>query len=420
MTAARPWKKSIRYDVQTDVGLRRANNQDSHIVNIASSAKQWLEHGHLFVVADGMGAHVAGEVASRLAVDTVAKSYINQSACNVANLKQALYNAHHAIRSRSKQDAYRSMGTTCDAFALTPQGLIIGHVGDSRVYRLRGHSFEQLTFDHSLLWEILARFGTAPGQPFEQMAHIPKNQITRSLGPVDNLEVDGEGPFPIEVGDVILACSDGLTGQVRDEEIGQILAVMPPDLAAESLINLANIHGGPDNITVAIVQATESPAESEAVDNALSVPLQQWSMLGFSFLSLCGLVGSVLAYNTFLMMFLTVLTVIFATAFFTMTRHTLFNSNPFTPRTAPLGKAPYRSWQCTPSKEFADTLAKLFNELKNASFCRQFNIHSLEAEQCETEAMLALQENHADKAIFKFLQAINALMRELKKLRKRH
>ncbi|MDR3232361.1 MAG: protein phosphatase 2C domain-containing protein [Planctomycetaceae bacterium] len=415
MSASTVWKKSIRFAVQTDIGLRRANNQDSHLVQVAQTAKQWLERGHLFVVADGMGAHVAGEVASRLAVETVAKNFISRAACSVQSIVQSLYDAHRTIRSHSRQEAYRSMGTTCDALALTPQGAVIGHVGDSRVYRLRGQTLEQLTFDHSLLWEVCSLTGMAVEEPPE---YIPKNQITRSLGPVDNLTVDGEGPLPIEIGDIFLVCSDGLTGQVKDEEIGQILAVFPPDLAVESLINLANLRGGPDNITVAVVQTTESPQESEAVDKALSIPGWHWGVLGFTFLSLCGAAGSIAAGNSFLIMMLAVLTAVSASAFISLTRNTLFGGSPFLPQSAPVGKAPYRTWKCASSPEFAGTLAKLFSELQNAAFCRHFNIRSHEAQHYEAKGTEALKSKNFPEAIRKFLLAINALMYELKKMRR--
>ena len=149
---------------------------------------------------------------------------------------------------------FHNMGTTCSVLVLVPQGALVAHIGDSRVYRLRANHLEQLTFDHSLVWEM-----QASGQLDENSdlaSALPKNVITRSLGPNANVKVDIEGPFPLEIGDTFLLCSDGLTGKVSDEEIGPILATTTPDEAAQILVDLANLRGGPDNITVVIARVT--------------------------------------------------------------------------------------------------------------------------------------------------------------------
>ncbi len=135
------------------------------------------------------------------------------------------------------------MGTTASALLLLPQGALTGHVGDSRVYRLRGKCLEQLTFDHSLVWEMSAA-GQLPKNALP--GFVPKNIITRSLGPHADVKVDLEGPYPLEAGDTFLLCSDGLSGQVSDEEIGALLHCLPPAEAAQVLVDLANLRGGPD------------------------------------------------------------------------------------------------------------------------------------------------------------------------------
>jgi protein phosphatase len=124
-------------------------------------------------------------------------------------------------------------------------------VGDSRVYRLRGNRLEQLSFDHSLVWELKAS-GQLSNDEIPN--YIPKNIITRSLGPNPEVKVDLEGPFPTVVGDSFMLCSDGLTGQVRDEEIAAILGSLPPKEAVHALVDLANLRGGPDNITVIVAR----------------------------------------------------------------------------------------------------------------------------------------------------------------------
>src|SRR5690606_13942088 len=154
------------------------------------------------------------------------------------------------------------MGTTCSSLAILPEGALVAHVGDSRVYRLRQQVLEQITFDHSLVWEMAAS-GQVRGE--EVAGFVPKNVITRSLGPNAQVKVDLEGPLPIEPGDTFLLCSDGLTGPVQDEEIAVVLAALPVEEAVQTLINLANLRGGPDNITVVAVRvkgplAADTPA----------------------------------------------------------------------------------------------------------------------------------------------------------------
>ncbi len=145
-----PWKKTLRYAALTDVGLRRANNQDSHAVVAAGTDARWNDRGHLFVVADGMGAHAAGEVASKFATETITQSYLRRkNELPHQAIAGAVYDAHRFIREKSAQEeAFRDMGTTVDALLILPQGALIAHVGDSRVYRLRGQVLEQMTFDH--------------------------------------------------------------------------------------------------------------------------------------------------------------------------------------------------------------------------------------------------------------------------------
>jgi protein phosphatase len=124
-------------------------------------------------------------------------------------------------------------------------------VGDSRLYRLRGKRLEQLTFDHSYTWEMKAAGIN------DASAEVFKNRIMRSLGPNPDVNVDIEGPFALEPGDTFLLCSDGLTGPVEDREIAQILAALPPAEVCESLVNLANLRGGPDNITVIVAKCVQ-------------------------------------------------------------------------------------------------------------------------------------------------------------------
>lgn len=247
------WQGFLEHAEISDVGLRRANNQDSFGLQMAGNEEQWLRRGHLFLVCDGMGAHAAGELASKMAVDTISLNYFKSPDGSPAEaLRTAVTTANNKIHSTGEDNPdFKGMGTTCSALLLLPRGAVAAQVGDSRVYRLRGTKLEQLSRDHSLVWEMMAQRGMTEK---EMGAFVPKNIITRSLGPSAEVQVDLEGPFPLEPGDTFLLCSDGLSGQVRDEEIGAILTSMPPQEAAQVLVDLANLRGGPDNITVIIAK----------------------------------------------------------------------------------------------------------------------------------------------------------------------
>ena len=408
---------SLHHAAKSDVGLRRSNNQDAFLVRLASNPRQWLERGHICVVADGMGAHLAGEVASRLAAETITKSYVGRiNAPPGQALVQAVYDAHDTIRAKSREEAYREMGTTCEAIALTPQGLFVAHVGDSRVYRLRGHTLDQLTFDHSLVWEICA----VTNSPFDHPpSHIPKNQITRSLGPTEKLLVDLEGPMPIEIGDTYLACSDGLSGQVTDKEIGQILAVFTPEHAAETLVNLANLRGGPDNITMVIARTTESAEVSQAVDDEMLVPGWYWGILaGAVAAGLVAAASFVLGppQTGFLLgALLALIAVVAAIIFFVLAQKTLFSPSPFVQSSVCSGQAPYRTWDSTPSAELADALEKMLQELFQATQGQQFAVSIQTAKRYEIEAIAGYKKSNFALAIRNYASAINSLMREIKK-----
>jgi protein phosphatase len=243
---------TIEYASLTDVGIRRSHNQDAHATLLASDERQWQERGHLFVVADGMGAHAVGELASELAVGIIPHTYHKQAAQNgVPSLRKAFIEANATIHAKGQQNPeFSGMGTTATALLLRPEGVWIGHVGDSRAYRIRSGKIEQLSFDHSLRWEMARRQGRDP----DSLQGIASNVIVRSLGPEPLVEVDVEGPHPVQAGDMYLLCSDGLSGPVTDAEIGAIASSLPAAEACRALIGLANLRGGPDNITVLIVQ----------------------------------------------------------------------------------------------------------------------------------------------------------------------
>ena len=256
---------NVRFDIEfasrTDVGLRRSHNQDSHASLPATDLDQWHERGHVFVVADGMGAHAVGELASKLAADSIPHIYSKHAQEGpVSALRRAFVEANLNIHNRGQANKeFEGMGTTGTALVLRPEGAWVGHVGDSRAYRVRGGVIEQLSFDHSLVWELARRQKKSP----EEVEGVPSNVIIRSLGPEALVQVDVEGPHALEPGDSFVLCSDGLSGPIDDRQIGAIVSCLPPADACNLLIHLANLHGGPDNITAMVMHVKEGASKEE-------------------------------------------------------------------------------------------------------------------------------------------------------------
>lgn len=247
----------------TDVGLQREHNEDNLSV---------LPEYSLYLVADGMGGHKAGDVASRMAVQAVTAFFQATSqedttwpfhfdphlSVDENRLVTGIKVANKKIfEASTRSHDVHGMGTTIVGLLVNPERkkFYFAHVGDSRGYRFRGGKLEQLTRDHSLLNDYLL---VMPDMPKEQRDELPKNVITRALGMQDTVVVDLL-PDDIEDGDVFLLCSDGLSGMVSDEEICEILVEAKGDLevAAKTLVDRANKHGGEDNITVVLVGASE-------------------------------------------------------------------------------------------------------------------------------------------------------------------
>lgn len=251
---------------RTDVGLKRSHNQDAHGSVLAANGESFAARGHLFLVADGMGAHAVGELASRIAVDAVRHSYVKQREGVIAeNLRRALLEANEAIHQRGLQNAdFRGMGTTATALVLTADSAFVGHVGDSRCYRVRGNQIDQLSFDHSLQWELARRQRVEP----EDVLDVPTNIIVRSLGPSSKVKVDIYGPHKLKEGDRFVLCSDGLSGPVSDREIWAAVTHLEGESACRFLVDLANLRGGMDNITILLVQvgSNKSVADERSLD----------------------------------------------------------------------------------------------------------------------------------------------------------
>jgi protein phosphatase len=252
---------SILCASQTDVGIRRSHNQDACLTQPATDEAVWSKIGHVFIVADGMGGHAVGEKASAKAVRDIPLTYIK----HVVNegpaqaIERAFIEANTGIYQIGLNNPeFKGLGTTGTALFLRRDGAWIGHVGDTRVYRVRGQLIEQLTFDHSWVWEMARRRGVDP----DELGDIRRNVIIRSLGPEALVQVDVEGPHEVLPGDRYLICSDGLTNHVRPEEIGVILAILPPTEACRFLIEWSNLRGGSDNVTCLSVSIPEADSAS--------------------------------------------------------------------------------------------------------------------------------------------------------------
>ena len=258
-------EQAIQHAAVSDVGMRRRNNEDSCAVQLCPDPETWINRGHLFIVADGMGGHAVGELASKLAVDTVPHTFFKTKEGNARiSLAEAVHAANRTINSRGTQNRdFQRMGTTCTVLALTRMGAIVAHVGDSRCYRIRRDRIDQLTFDHSIIWELARQRGIPP-EKVDLIEH--RNVITRSLGPELDTQVDIEGPIPVLPGDVYVLCSDGLTNHLKDDEIAAAARELAPNQATRLLTQLANLRGGSDNCTVVIVRVGDLPANIQPQD----------------------------------------------------------------------------------------------------------------------------------------------------------
>ena len=243
----------------SDVGLQREHNEDSFAV---------LGDYSLFIVADGMGGHRAGDVASKLATEAIGE-FFKKTATEDAtwpfhfdpNLSDEENKLLTSVRIANRQifehssrsSDLRGMGTTVVGalFSRKKNRMFVSHVGDSRAYRVREGMIEQLTRDHSLVNDYLAAM---PDMTDEQRSELPKNVITRALGMQDNVEVDIQND-ECHLGDAFILCSDGLSGMISDAEMREVVSSSESlEEACRRLIALANEHGGEDNITAVVIR----------------------------------------------------------------------------------------------------------------------------------------------------------------------
>ena len=245
--------RNITFEARTDVGRERSENQDW----FGSSRQESVE---FFIVCDGMGGHAGGSTASRLAVKTIEESLAEPGGNPDERMEQALQAANRAIFTMSmERRELRGMGTTAVILAINhdEDTAHLTHVGDSRIYRLRGGVFQRMTRDHTMVQRLVDE-GIITEEEAEN--HPNSNVISRSLGGHASVDVEhAPERLPLEEGDVFLLCSDGLSGLIREDEMARLLSSLPEDAAAERLIERANEEGGYDNITVEVVRIGDRP-----------------------------------------------------------------------------------------------------------------------------------------------------------------
>ena len=234
----------LRHSARTDVGKTRDHNEDSYGLGEEQQAEQM---GELLVVCDGMGGHAAGEVASKLAVETILASYYDDDSEDRPHvLMQAFEQANAKVYAHGRG----SMGTTGVAALLLHDAVHIANVGDSRAYLIRDGEIRQVSRDHSFVGDQVAAGLITPDQA---RVSPHRNVITRALGYQAEVTVD-LFRLPLQIGDRIVLSSDGMHGLVTDDEIREVVTTLPPDQAADRLIDLANSRGGTDNITVVVAE----------------------------------------------------------------------------------------------------------------------------------------------------------------------
>jgi protein phosphatase len=232
--------------VLSDVGCVRQVNEDRG---------SWLhnEQGALLLVADGMGGHAAGEVASSLAVEVIRRAYAEADTAIEQTLERAFHAANREIYQAAGRDKTRQgMGTTCTALLLRDGLAYCAHVGDSRLYLVRNDEIYLMSEDHSAVMDLVRR-GLLTLQTARH--HEDKNVILRALGTQAKVEVSvWDKPFPVQAGDAFVLCSDGLYDLVEDDEIKQAVLKLKPQPACEHLLALALQRGGHDNVTVGVLK----------------------------------------------------------------------------------------------------------------------------------------------------------------------
>ncbi|MFN0157644.1 MAG: Stp1/IreP family PP2C-type Ser/Thr phosphatase [Bacteroidota bacterium] len=260
---------TVSFGIGSDVGVVREENQDCVGKFPDDTVDFSTPQGLLFVVADGMGGHRGGRMASQLAVKVIGERFFSsENTGTVADRLLAAVTAanKHIYEYSLDQPELNGMGTTCVTLALHQSGVCIAHVGDSRIYRVSNRKITQLTNDHSRVAEMERR-GILTKE--EALVHPERSQLYRALGVRAEVEVDVADGVDFRRGDYFVLCTDGLSNMVEDDEIMDLVIKHSPQDACDSLIALANQRGGFDNITVEVVQINGSESFFDRLKNTI-------------------------------------------------------------------------------------------------------------------------------------------------------
>jgi len=248
--------------VLSDLGNIRTNNEDTGMFYKVADEQVVREKGYLLLVADGMGGHNAGEVASRMAGDIISREYFNQKKNGPVekSLAKVFALANRTIFEKANADkTFSGMGTTCTSLVVIDKTVYYAHVGDSRAYMQKGDSIVQITQDHTYVQELVNK-GDITAE--EAATHPKRNILTNAMGTKPEMRVDtGLFALPFEEGDKLLICSDGLYDYLTDKELKDILKKEEPKTAGMIMISQAKARGGHDNITVVIAEREKSDKE---------------------------------------------------------------------------------------------------------------------------------------------------------------
>lgn len=268
-----PFRRKIRESFETrllvaaltDIGRVRSGNEDSYSALWGEKSPPGVDA--LIVVADGMGGHAAGEVASKMAVEEIVDLISGSSDSPLRGqgylqtLGGLLQQVNTNVFRASKEPGHQGMGTTCTVAVIKESQVYVSHVGDSRAYLLRTGVLHQVSQDHSWVEQRVAD----GSMTLEQARNHPdRNVITRAIGLEPNVKIDGY-LLSVADGDILLLCSDGLTTMVDDEEISDMLSKHEPEEACEALIDAANRQGGHDNITVAVARIIGGARDASSI-----------------------------------------------------------------------------------------------------------------------------------------------------------
>jgi PPM family protein phosphatase len=253
---------NIKVVIRTDLGNVRTNNEDAACFFRIKDENLIQERGFLLIVADGMGGHQAGEVASNMAVEVISREYYKagQQPDIEKLLSKAFQTANKNIFELARtNENYRGMGTTCTAIVILDQQIYYAHAGDSRAYLFKNKLLTKITEDHTLVQQLVKNGDISQA---EAETHPQRNILTNAMGTKTEMRVDtGKYPGSFDPHDRVMICSDGLYDYLTDDELAETLSMESPEQAADYFIEEAKRRGGKDNITVAMIEKKESIEE---------------------------------------------------------------------------------------------------------------------------------------------------------------